>query len=557
MKMRKTVAVIWLGSALLFARLAHAQQPIPPPWQSTDIGTVGLHGDAFLGLSGGLFAASAGSDVWGTADSFHYVYQPIRDGMIVAMVATETFSNAFAKAGVMIRQTLDPGSPQVILDVKPDGGVEFMMRSAQGGETFFLGGDSVPVTPTSDNRVTIGVQLMLARTGDFVLAIQCTPFGDGGEFCKTIGATSFPAGPALVGVAVTSHDPSVLNKVYFPSVPTVESVPNPWTTSDVGAVGTSGFATYESATGTFFVSGAGSDIWDTADSFHIVSQGFNSDNGAVIARVLGEENTNVYAKAGVMMSASSSPDSARVVLDAKPDGSLEFMARPTAGGPMSFIAGASASFPMWLRLSRTGGQVEGSMSSDGESWTPVGSVGVTLPAGIFGALAVTSHNPGMLNAARFDNVSITSGPEPTGNLLTNGGFEDSAVPNTGPGWVSDVIRQSPARSETLAAHGGLYNGACRTTQSLDCGIYQDLIIPATDNYQLTVYASADHPGGLLGVNLNQGGLTVQVAEGGYQPYVIGFYARAGDAIRVWMYAPPTPGFIAIDDASLTIYQGPN
>jgi hypothetical protein len=195
------------------------------------------------------------------------------------------------------------------------------------------------------------------------------------------------------------------------------------------------------------------------------------------------------------------------------------------------------------------------MSSDGESWTPVGSVGVTLPAGIFGALAVTSHNPSTLNAARFDYVSITSGPAPTGNLLTNGGFEDSAVPNTGPGWVSDAIRQSPARSETLAPHGGLQNGACRTTQSLDCGMYQDLIVPTTENYQFTVYASADRPGGLIGINLNEGGLAVQVAEGGYQPYVIGFFARAGDAIRIWLYAPATQGSIAIDDASLTIYQG--
>jgi hypothetical protein len=253
------------------------------------------------------------------------------------------------------------------------------------------------------------------------------------------------------------------------------------------------------------------------------------------------------------MTASSSPDSARVILDAKPDGSLEFMARSSAGASMSFIAGAPASFPVWLRLQRTGDHIEGATSPDGQSWTPVGSVDVALPAGIFGALAVTSHDPGVLSEARFDHVTVVSGPEPTGNILTNGGFEDSAVPGTGPGWVSDTIRQSPAQSETLAPRSGLQNGACRTTQTRDCGIYQDLIIPDQDDYLLTVYASADRPGGLVGFN----GQGAPVTPGGYQPYVFGFFARAGDVIRVWMYSPATPGFVTIDDVSLAIDHGPH
>jgi len=545
---------MWTASVILFASVTQAQPTMPVPWHSTDIGPVGIGGHAVVGSNGDLSVAGAGSDIWGTADSFHYVYQPIRDGWISATVESEGNTNAFAKAGVMMRQTLDPGSPEVILDVKPDGGLEFMLRSAQGGETVFLGGGSVPVMPTTDNKVTVGIRLFIARSGDFVSAMQCSPVGPGGEFCQTIGFTrAFPTGPAFAGVAVTSHDPSVLNEAHFPAIPTVASVPTDWRTFDVGAVGAGGFATYESASGTFFVSGAGSDIWGTADSFHIVSQGFNSAGGSVTARVLSEDGTHVFAKAGVMMTAASSPDSARVILDAKPDGGLEFMARSSTGASMSFIAGAPASFPVWLRLQRTGARIEGAMSPDGQSWTPVGSIDMTLPDGIFAALAVTSHDPGALNDARFDHVTVVSGPEPTGNILTNGGFEDSAVPGTGPAWVSDTIRQSPAQSETLVPRSGLQNGACRTTQSLDCGIYQDLIIPDTADYLLTVYASADRAGGLVGFN----GTGAPVTPGGYQPYVFGFYARAGDAIRVWMYSPATPGFVTIDDVSLAIDHGPH
>jgi hypothetical protein len=550
--MRTILALMWTASVILFASTAHAQPSLPVPWRSTDIGLVGIAGHAVVGSNGDLSVAGAGSDIWGTADSFHYVYQPIRDGMITATVASEGNTNAFAKAGVMMRQTLDSGSPEVILAVKPDGGLEFMLRATQNGETAFLGGGSVPVTQTPDNRVAVGTELVLARTGDLISAIQCTPV-DGGVLCTTIGTTrAFPTGPAFAGVAVTSHDPSVLNETRFPAIPTVVSVPTDWRTSDVGAVGTGGFATYESASGTFFVSGAGSDIWGAADSFHIVSQGFNSAGGSITARVLGEDATHAFAKAGVMMTASSSPDSARVVLDAKPGGGLEFMARSSTGASMSFIAGAPASFPVWLRLQRTGARIEGAMSPDGQSWTPVGSIDMTLPDGIFAALAVTSHDPGALNDARFDHVTVVSGPEPTGNILTNGGFEDSAVPGTGPAWVSDTIRQSPAQSETLAPRSGLQNGACRTTQTLDCGIYQDVIIPTTDNYLLTMYASANRPGGLVGFG-SQG---AAVAPGGYQPYRFGFFARAGDVIRVWMYSPAAPGFVTIDDVSLAIDHGP-
>jgi hypothetical protein len=125
-----------------------------------------------------------------------------------------------------------------------------------------------------------------------------------------------------------------------------------------------------------------------------------------------------------------------------------------------------------------------------------------------------------LNTATFDNVSLVA------NLLRNPGFEESTVPALGPGRVSDSFRQTPAQSETAAPRSGDKNGACRTTASLDCGIYQDIVAPVNGTYIFTVYANADHPGGLVGVNLNLtfDGLK-QVEAGGvgnYQAYTMGF-----------------------------------
>ncbi len=553
---RKFSAVLWLGCALLWtpAALAQTAQPtVPAPWNWTDVGAVGTAGSAHQGSDGDLYASGAGSDIWGTADSFLYVYQPIRDGQITSNVGSETNTSPFAKVGVMIRQTLDPDSPEVILDVKPDGGIEFMTRASRGGETTFLAGASVPAAPTSGNQISLGVSLTLYRRGTTVLASYCLGGG-----CQSIGGpVSFPTGPALIGVAVTSHDPSVLNNAYFPaSMPTVTSVPSPWTTSDVGSVGTAGEATYDTASGTFYVSGAGSDIWGSNDSFHAVTEFVTADS-MVTARVVGEQNTNMFAKAGVVFG-SLNANAARVILDAKPDGNLEFMARMEDGAVMSFIGGASATFPVWLRLTRTGGQFTGAYSSDGQTWTSVGTVAATLSTTVQTGLAVTSHDPGVLNAARFDNVSTSGETAPVGqNLLTNPGFEDSTVPSTGPGWISDVSRQSPAQSETAAPFSGFKDGACRTTSSLDCGIYQEVTVPVAGNYLFTVYASTDKPGALVGMNLNGSGSGRPVAVGGYAPYSIGVYAVAGDVIRVWMYSPASAGSVTIDDATLMIDNGPH
>ncbi|PYR87482.1 MAG: hypothetical protein DMF84_31645, partial [Acidobacteria bacterium] len=74
---------------------------MPPPWQTTDVGDVGAAGTAYQGANGDLIVAGAGADIWGSADSFRYVYQPIRDGYVSARVASETNTHPFAKTGVM------------------------------------------------------------------------------------------------------------------------------------------------------------------------------------------------------------------------------------------------------------------------------------------------------------------------------------------------------------------------------------------------------------------------------------------------------------------------
>jgi phospholipase C len=141
------------------------------------------------------------------------------------------------------------------------------------------------------------------------------------------------------------------------------------------------------------------------------------------------------------------------------------------------------------------------------------------------------------------------------NLIQRPGFEEYSVPLLGPpAWVSDVGRQTAAHSDSTQPHTGSKAGICSTAASQDCGIYQDLTAPTTGTYTLTFYANANRTGGLIGANVNGTGVAsspVQVRGSYGDSYAMPFTAQAGDVIRVWMYSPASPGWLVIDDVSLT------
>ena len=89
----------------------------------------------------------------------------------------------------------------------------------------------------------------------------------------------------------------------------------------------------------------------THDAFHFMSQPLAA-NGEVVARVLSIQNSNAYAKAGVMIRGALTAGSAHVLLDVKPGGGVEFMSRNVNGGSTVFIAGVTVAVPVWLRLKR-------------------------------------------------------------------------------------------------------------------------------------------------------------------------------------------------------------
>lgn len=521
------------------------------PWVSGDVGQVRLSGSADVSGTPGdtnrvWTVRGAGGDIWGSEDAFQFVSAPIdtASAAVGARVTHVDDTHSFAKAGVMMRETLNPSSRHVILDVRPNGAVEFMMRDTFGGATTFIAGATVQFP----------VWLSLSRSENTFTAYV----SQNATSWTQIGAKTVPLPMAIrAGLVVNSHDPAQLNTSTFDDVfvstTAAERLPEPWGMMRVGDSKGDG-ATYSN--GTFSVRGGGSDIWGTADGLLLVYQSLYGD-GEIQARVTSVENTHPFAKAGLMMREGfGDAGAAAVIIDVRPDGSIEFMARSTRGQPMSFIGGAFQPTPVWLKLARRGSQFTGSISADGVSWTVVGTVQATLPPdgqpdfSYRAGLAVTSHDPSKVNTSTFDHVSVVGAPV---NLVVNPGFEESASPAVGPGWVADSNRQTPATTETAARHGGRVSGACVTTSTRDCGIYQDITLPETGVYLVGAWVAADHAGGLFGLEAERGPQSWQVANGGlgqYQFYWTTISGRAGEVIRVWMYAPASAGRVYIDDVAV-------
>ena len=56
-------------------------------------------------------------------------------------------------------------------------------------------------------------------------------------------------------------------------------------------------------------------------------------------------------------------------------------------------------------MTRVGNVFTAYHSADGNAWTQVGNVTLTMGANVFMGLAVTSHNTGALCQGTFDNIA--------------------------------------------------------------------------------------------------------------------------------------------------------
>jgi glucose/arabinose dehydrogenase len=258
---------------------------------------------------------------------------------------------------------------------------------------------------------------------------------------QMIGATRYRFRGWADGSAITdSFTTTAASQTFTADYDAVTStLPAPWQTADIGAPLVPGATDYSASDGTFFVDGAGADVFGAHDQFRYVYQTLNGD-GTIVARVLYQTNSSPWAKAGVMIKQAAvagspfvdalvtpnvSPNTPNINgIGCNPNGCASPLPpiTPTVGyglrmqytttGSQSVTAPVSGfSFPNeWLKLTRVGTTFTSWYSTDGVNWIRIGVTHLTMTNPVTIGLFVTSHNIGQTSTVAFDNVSVTPLP---------------------------------------------------------------------------------------------------------------------------------------------------
>ena len=113
-------------------------QALPNSWQNQDIGAVGIAGSATY-ASGVFSVTGAGRGITGTSDQLQFAYQPLSgDGTIVARVVSTQGTDP--TAGVMIRETLNPGATMAYAEYYNKYDSYFYYRTTTGAQSSYQPG---------------------------------------------------------------------------------------------------------------------------------------------------------------------------------------------------------------------------------------------------------------------------------------------------------------------------------------------------------------------------------------------------------------------------------
>lgn len=178
---------------------------LPSPWQTQDIGNTAIAGNA--SYTAGTFTISgSGNDIWASADGFRYVYQTLEgDGEIALLISSQTNTNSWAKAGVMIRENLTAGSKHATVVGTPGNGVSFQRRVVA---------DDVS-TSTTISGITVPVWVKIVREGNTFTSYHSS---DGAAWTQ-IGSENISMSSSVnIGMAVTSHNNAEASTVVFENV---------------------------------------------------------------------------------------------------------------------------------------------------------------------------------------------------------------------------------------------------------------------------------------------------------------------------------------------------
>jgi len=176
---------------------------------------------------GAIIMNGIGTDIWNNGDQFRYAYKSLSgNGSMTVRVDSIALSNEWAKAGVMIRETLEAGSKHafVALTPTPSHGLSFQRRPTADAAS----------ANTDVADIALPHWVKLTRTGNVFAAQQSE---DGETWTDIVVSPALDiamAANVYIGLAVCSHDTAIVTGAEFSNVSTTGNVTGAWQTAEIG-----------------------------------------------------------------------------------------------------------------------------------------------------------------------------------------------------------------------------------------------------------------------------------------------------------------------------------
>jgi len=202
-------------------------------WTTGDVNTLSLWARGYPPLTtvevaetaGKITLTGDGTDIWNNSDDFVYAYKTLSgDGSITArVVSIGPGTNTWAKAGVMIRDSLNGGSTfaNMVMTANSDGaagnGASFQYRLAADG-----GCGNTDSTTVVKPPYWVRIERRVNDISGYMSA--------DGKTWRTLGVTQTieMAAPVYIGLCVTSHAAGEQRTFEFDSITTTGGVTGQW-----------------------------------------------------------------------------------------------------------------------------------------------------------------------------------------------------------------------------------------------------------------------------------------------------------------------------------------
>ena len=201
------------------------------------------------GPAGTFTVTAEGADIWNQADEFHYVYKQLNGvGSIIARVDRVEFTDVWAKAGVMIRETLEAGSVFSAVYITPtnaDGtptqGCRWQGRTATDGSA------SSDTSVATDEQKAITSPYWVKMERDVAGNFRASYSSNGNTWTPMVWRPAISMESTVyIGLALTSHNAGVMGEAVFSGVRTEGNVTGQWQSQDIGLLSNSAQSMYVS-----------------------------------------------------------------------------------------------------------------------------------------------------------------------------------------------------------------------------------------------------------------------------------------------------------------------